>query len=107
MTDRFRATEYNSFDNDPWILRLVEFAQQALAHPHVRVIGVCYGHQIIGRAMGVKVARNDGESGGWEVSVCQVQQTEKGKEFYGGKDVLVRETTHTLSTSGKICGAKD
>ena len=42
--------------------------------------------QIVGRAMGAKVARS--ESGTWEVSVCDVQLTPKGKEVFG-KDLLV------------------
>ena len=58
-----------------------------LAQDRVKIVGVCYGHQIVGRALGAKVARS--ESGAWEVSVCQVAQTEKGKELFGGKDVLV------------------
>ena len=58
-----------------------------LAQDRVKIVGVCYGHQIVGRALGAKVARS--ESGAWEVSVCRVVQTEKGKELFGGKDVLV------------------
>ena len=80
-------TGFNAFDDDPWVVRLVEFTKKALQHPHVRVIGVCFGHQIVGRALGVKVAKN--KTGLWEASVCQVRQTGKGKELFGGKDVLV------------------
>lgn len=61
-----------------------------LAQDRVKTIGVCYGHQILGRALGAKVARS--ESGAWEVSVCQVAQTETGKELFGGKDSLVSRT---------------
>ena len=61
-----------------------------LAQDRVKTIGVCYGHQIVGRALGAKVARS--ESGAWEVSVCQVAQTETGKELFGGKDSLVSRT---------------
>jgi GMP synthase-like glutamine amidotransferase len=60
--------------------KLVEYTKQALETNRVRVIGVCFGHQIIGRAMGVKVGRNDG---GWEAAVTDVQLTEKGKEVFG------------------------
>ena len=80
--------EFNAFDNDPWILRLVEFTKKAIAHPRVRVIGVCFGHQIVGRALGARVARNEGKKG-WEISVCQVQQTERGRKLFGGKEVMV------------------
>ena len=66
---------------------MVDFVKEVLAQDRVKIVGVCYGHQIVGRALGAKVARS--ESGAWEVSVCQVIQTEKGKELFGGKDVLV------------------
>lgn len=66
--------------------------KEVLAQDRVRVIGVCYGHQIVGRALGAKVAKSEG--GAWEVSVCGVVPTEKGKELFGGKDALV---------SGRLC----
>ena len=85
---RYLGIGFNAFDNDPWVVKLVEFTKQAIAQGRVRIIGVCYGHQIVGRALGAKVAMSEG--GAWEVSVCQVIQTEKGKELFGGKDALVR-----------------
>ena len=72
-------------------MRLVDFVKEVLAQCQARVIGVCYGHQIVGRALGAKVARSDG--GAWEVSVCQVNLTEKGKELFGGKDAIVGKTS--------------
>lgn len=78
---------YNAFDDEPWVVRLVEFVKEVLAQSRVRVIGVCYGHQIAARALGAKVAKSEG--GAWEVSVCQVETTKKGKELFGGKDALV------------------
>lgn len=52
----------------------------------MRIIGVCFGHQIVGRAMGVKVARS--EDGGWETSVTAVDLTKRGQEIFG-KTALV------------------
>jgi GMP synthase-like glutamine amidotransferase len=57
-----------------------------LAQDRVRIIGVCFGHQIVGRAMGVKVGRNPD---GWETAVHAVNLTPKGKEIFQ-KDSLVR-----------------
>lgn len=51
----------------------------------MRIIGVCFGHQIVGRALGVKVGRNDE---GWEISVCDMELTENGKELFQ-RDKLV------------------
>ena len=64
----------------------MSYTQKAIASKRVRVIGVCFGHQIVGRALGAKVARSEGPV--WEVSVSECTQTPKGKELFGGKDVL-------------------
>lgn len=56
-----------------------------LAQDRVRIIGVCFGHQILGRALGVKVGRSEV---GWEISVCEMDLTDKGKELFG-RDKLV------------------
>ncbi|GAB7362741.1 hypothetical protein MBLNU230_g3047t1 [Neophaeotheca triangularis] len=82
------GSKFNSFDNDPWILKLVEFTRKVLAQRRVRLIGVCFGHQIIGRAMDVKVDRSDR---GWEVSVCPVQLTPKGKELFGVEELAIHQ----------------
>jgi GMP synthase-like glutamine amidotransferase len=85
--------EFNSFDNDPWILRLVDFTKEVLAQDRVRLIGVCFGHQIIGRAMDVKVDRSDK---GWEVAVTDVDLTSKGKELFGLDKLVCHGTTSTM-----------
>lgn len=80
------AAEHDSFAEVPWINKLVEFTQKVYAQDRVRLIGVCFGHQIIGRALGVPVGRSDI---GWEIAVCDINLTEKGKELFG-KEKLVR-----------------
>lgn len=81
----FITTEHNSFDDIPWINRLVEFTQQVLAQDRVRLLGICFGHQIIGRALGAKVGRSDQ---GWEIAVCDMDLTEKGKELFGLETIV-------------------
>ena len=76
---------HNAFDNNPWIVKLVEFVRTVLAQDRVRIIGVCFGHQILGRAMGSRVDRSDK---GWEVAVLPMELTEKGKEIFK-RDALV------------------
>lgn len=77
--------EHNSFEDIPWINRLVEFTQQVLAQNRVRILGICFGHQIVGRALGAKVGRSDQ---GWEVAVCDMDLTEEGKELFGLEKIV-------------------
>jgi len=58
----------------------VEFTKQVLAQSRVRIVGVCFGHQIVARALGVEVGRSTND---WEVAVHDVQLTAKGKEIFG------------------------
>ena len=85
-------TGFNSFDDDPWILKLVDFTKKVLQQNRVRIIGVCFGHQIVGRAAGVEIGRSEG---GWEVSVYPVELTEKGKELFQ-QDTLVSVGSRTV-----------
>ncbi|KAM0347850.1 hypothetical protein HYE67_003215 [Fusarium culmorum] len=74
------GSRHTAFDNDPWILKLVEYTKKAIASNRVRVVGVCFGHQIVGRAEGAKCGRSNN---GWEVAVTEVDLTAKGKEVFG------------------------
>ena len=70
---------YDSFASSPWIVKLVEYVKQVLEQDRVRAIGVCFGHQIIARALGQRVDRGEA---GWEVSVMPVELTELGKQLF-------------------------
>lgn len=76
--------EHCAFENDPWILKLVEFTKKVLGTNRVRCTGVCFGHQILGRALDAPVVKNSE----WEISVSKVDLSSKGKELFG-KDNLV------------------
>ncbi|KAK2865404.1 hypothetical protein FQN49_003600 [Arthroderma sp. PD_2] len=82
------GSKADAFESTPWIVKLVEFTAQVLAQDRVRVIGVCFGHQIIGRALGVKVGRSDV---GWEASVHPITLSEKGKEIFGVEQLSIME----------------
>lgn len=69
-----------------WIANLTEFVRRALeSERRIWVVGVCFGHQVVARALGVPVGRN---GHGWEVSVTDVKLSEKGREVFG-RDTLV------------------
>jgi GMP synthase-like glutamine amidotransferase len=73
---------------------LVEFTEKVLKQDRIRIIGVCFGHQILGRALGVKVGRSDD---GWEISVLPVELSAKGKEIFQ-QDTLVSNFYNTINT---------
>lgn len=84
------GSKHNSFEDHPWILKLVAFTEEILKQRRVRIIGVCFGHQIVGRALGTKVGRSDK---GWETSVTALDLTQKGQEIFG-QTALVRLSLH-------------
>jgi len=63
----------------------VAFIQKLLTQNRIRIIGVCFGHQIVGRAMGQTVARNEK---GWEVTVTPLELTERGREVFGCESLV-------------------
>lgn len=69
------------------MLGLVEFTKEVLAQDQVRLIGVCFGHQIVGQALGAPVVRSEK---GFELSVIELDLTARGKELFDEKDNLVR-----------------
>jgi GMP synthase-like glutamine amidotransferase len=70
---------HNAYGDAPWINILVDYVKEVLKQERVRIFGVCFGHQIVGRALGQRV--NMGEAG-WEVSMTPIELTEKGKEIF-------------------------
>ncbi|KAL7806839.1 class I glutamine amidotransferase-like protein [Trichoderma aethiopicum] len=73
------GSRHTAYEDDPWILKLVEYTRQAIDSGRIRVVGVCFGHQIVGRAMGARLGRSDK---GWEVAVTEVDLTDKGKDIF-------------------------
>lgn len=81
------GSKHNAFDDDGWIVALVDYTRRALATGgRVRVVGVCFGHQIVARALGTPVGRSDA---GWEVSITETRLTDEGRELFGGRESLV------------------
>jgi hypothetical protein len=51
----------------------------------VRIVGACFGHQIVARALGARVGRS---GKGWETGVTELELTEKGREIFGKGDLV-------------------
>eukprot|EP01111_Echinosteliopsis_oligospora_P017401 TRINITY_DN7515_c0_g1_i1.p1 TRINITY_DN7515_c0_g1~~TRINITY_DN7515_c0_g1_i1.p1 ORF type:complete len:258 (-),score=31.53 TRINITY_DN7515_c0_g1_i1:18-770(-) len=87
----------SAYQDDAWILKLVDFTQKAVStEGKVKVIGICFGHQIVGRSLGAPVTVNDK---GWELSVVEMKLSEKGKEVFGKDSLRIQQTHHDMVSS--------
>lgn len=57
------GSKANAYDNTPWIVALRNYITQLDAH-HKKLVGICFGHQIIAQALGGLVQNNEN---GWGV----------------------------------------
>ncbi|KAJ4387107.1 hypothetical protein N0V93_007694 [Gnomoniopsis smithogilvyi] len=98
------GSKHSAYLDEPWILKLVEFTKSALATDgRVKIVGVCFGHQIVGRALGMKVGVNEK---GWEISVTEMKLSEKGKALFGS-DVLRIHQMHKDMVLATPAGAQE
>ncbi|EKM76553.1 hypothetical protein AGABI1DRAFT_122500 [Agaricus bisporus var. burnettii JB137-S8] len=79
----------DAFADDEWIVRLVKFVTKVgTEHPGVRLVGICFGHQIICRSLGGEVIRNPCN---WETGPTVLRTTYIGRLLYGVKRLQLQE----------------
>jgi len=80
-------------EREPWMFRAAEYVRGA-ADKRLPVLGVCFGHQLLGYAYGSEVVRNPL---GREIGSVEVSLTESGERdplFAGVPQKLVVQATH-------------
>jgi GMP synthase (glutamine-hydrolysing) len=71
---------------EPWMDDAAELVRDAHA-AGTPLLGVCFGHQLIGRAFGVRVIVNPT---GWEMGTCEVDVHEHGDKLFDGLPARIR-----------------
>jgi GMP synthase (glutamine-hydrolysing) len=80
-------------EREPWMQRAAEYVREA-ADERLPVLGVCFGHQLLGYAYGCEVVRNPL---GREIGSVEVSLTENGESdplFAGVPQRFVVQATH-------------
>jgi len=98
------GSRYSVNDDDPWIRNLEEFVR-TVADAGIPFVGICFGHQLIAKALGGSVVKSDR---GWGVGV---QEVEISEDLGWGTSVRVltsyQDQVDSLPPGGKILGWND
>ncbi|KAH0828632.1 class I glutamine amidotransferase-like protein [Lanmaoa asiatica] len=101
-----RASAYEDID---WINKLVAYVKCVVTEkPSLKVFGICFGHQIIARALGGSCVQNNGL---WEVAVTTIQLTPLGKAIFGSNQLdlqqMHRDHVPTSPPNAHLLGSTD
>ncbi|KAJ0984922.1 hypothetical protein J5N97_003278 [Dioscorea zingiberensis] len=66
------GSPHDAYANDFWILRLCDLLQTLFAL-HKRLLGICFGHQVLCRALGGKVGK---ACRGWDIGITKLIMVE-------------------------------
>ncbi|HWL88526.1 MAG TPA: glutamine amidotransferase, partial [Polyangiaceae bacterium] len=84
------------WERAPWMLRTEEYVRR-IADAEVPLLGICFGHQLIGQALGGEVAKNPR---GREIGTVRLQLTEGSEDealLEGQPGAFDVQTTHSDS----------
>lgn len=86
----------------PWMLRTEEWIRRAHA-AHAKIFGICFGHQLVGQALGGRVAKNPN---GREIGNVTVTKLADDAMFFTLPPEFLVHATHVDSVVELPAGAK-
>jgi len=82
----------SAYEDTRWIKKLIRYiAHVAEKKPDIKIVGICFGHQIISCALGGECVPNGGV---WEIGPTQIHLTDIGKQLFGSYDTLNIQQMH-------------
>jgi len=79
----------SAYEDIEWINNLVAYiAHIAQTKPHIKIIGICFGHQIIARALGGECVPNGGR---WELGPTRLRLTDLGKRIFNSDELTIQQ----------------
>ncbi|PLN79394.1 Aldedh-domain-containing protein [Aspergillus taichungensis] len=84
------GSKYDAWSDEPWILSLTDYVKRIHAQQGTPIVGICFGHQIVARALGMRVGRSDA---GWEIAVLPISLGEAGRKLFQ-RDTLSLHQMH-------------
>ncbi|KAF8549194.1 class I glutamine amidotransferase-like protein [Imleria badia] len=99
----------SSYEDKEWINKLVAYVARIITEkPSLKLFGICFGHQIIAKALGGSCVLNNGL---WEVSVTTVRLTPLGKAIFGSDQLdmqqIHRDHVPTVPPNAHLLGSTD
>ncbi|KAJ3189525.1 hypothetical protein HDU85_003156 [Gaertneriomyces sp. JEL0708] len=73
------GSKYSAYEPTPWIVHLKQFIKRLHEETSSRIVGICFGHQIIAEALGGKVVKNER---GWEIGWTELRITGSGNTLF-------------------------
>ncbi|TID22172.1 anthranilate synthase component II [Venturia nashicola] len=87
------GSNYDAHGDDEWILKLIERIRTAWKEkPNLRFSGVCFGHQVLCRALGSTVEPSPGEK--WELSHTEIELSPIGEALFRTKGSIDLHQMH-------------
>lgn len=83
------GSEWDAHGDDEWIHKLMDFIKYIWTHrPDIKFTGICFGHQILCRALGSKVEPEP--NGNWELSHTELKLSDVGKRLFRTDESSIR-----------------